>query len=273
MTADDISSISAHFSRAGRVADYTDSALPMNEARRDLVRRTVLGHVRPGSRVLEIGCGIGTLTAELAAAGMVCTAIDFSAEMIARAKAMIGSAAEVEQADLFDYSPKQKFAAVIANGVACYYRDKPRFLRHIAGLTEPDGLVAIVHRNALFNLFALNQGTIDFVADELLKDLPELARGRIAGELNAISGLAVPRLRDKSAELYRSAENPLDVADLYADAGFSVSDISYCFMHGAPPRLPVIDGMPGTAELQRRYENRWEGMFLGSQFLVVARRR
>jgi SAM-dependent methyltransferase len=273
MTADDISSITAHFSRAGRVADYTDSVLPMNEARRDLVRRTVLGHVRPGSRVLEIGCGIGTLTAELAAAGMACAAIDFSAEMIARAKAMIGSAAEVERADLFEFRPGRKFTAVIANGVACYYRDKPGFLRHIAELTEPDGLVAIVHRNALFNLFALNQGTIEFVADELLKDLPETARERIAGELNWISGLAVPRLRDQSAELYRSAENPLDVADLYADAGFSVSEIRYCFIHGAPPRLPAIDGMPGTAELQRRYENRWEGMFLGSQFLVVARRR
>jgi hypothetical protein len=157
--------------------------------------------------------------------------------------------------------------------VACYYRDKPRFLGHIAELTEPGGLAAIVHRNALFNLFALNQGTIDFVSEEILKDVPKLARQRIADELNQISGLAVPILRDQSAELYRSAENPLDIADLYADAGFSVSQIRYCFIHGAPPRLPAIDGMPGTAELQRRFENRWEGMFLGSQFLVVARHR
>jgi SAM-dependent methyltransferase len=273
MTNEDVSSISAHFSRAGRVADYVGSALPFNEARRDLVRRTVLAHLRPGSRVLEIGCGIGTLTAELADAGMACTAIDFSAEMIKRAKALVGAAAEVEQTDLFEYRPKQKFAAVIANGVACYYRDKPRFLGYIAKLAEPGGLVAIVHRNALFNLFALNQGTIDFMSDELLKDLPELARQRIADELNGISGLAVPTLRDQSAELYRSAENPLDVADLYTGAGFSVSEIRYCFIHGAPPRLPPVDGIPGTAELQRRYENRWEGTFLGSQFLVVARRR
>jgi SAM-dependent methyltransferase len=273
MMNEDISSISRHFSGADRVADYTDTTQPMNEARRDLVRRTVLGQVRPGIRILEIGCGIGTLTAELAAAGMACTAIDLSAEMIARAKALVGAAAEIEQADLFEFRPGRKFAAVVANGVACYYRDKPRFLRHIAELTEPNGLAAIVHRNTLFNLFALNQGTIDFVADELLKDLPEPARKRVAGELNAISGLAVPRLRDKSADLYRSAENPLDIADLYAEAGFSVSEIRYCFMHGAPPRLPSIDGIPATAELQRRYEDRWEGMFLGSQFLVVARRR
>jgi 2-polyprenyl-3-methyl-5-hydroxy-6-metoxy-1,4-benzoquinol methylase len=273
MTNEDESSIAAHFSRAGRVADYSDTVLPFNEARRNLVRRTVLHHVRPGSRILEIGCGIGTMTAELIAAGMACTAIDFSAEMIKRAKSLIGTAAEVEQTDLFEYKPGKKFAAVIANGVACYYRDKPRFLGHVAELTEPGGLAAIVHRNALFNLFALNQGTIDFVSEEILKDLPELARQRIADELNEIPGLAVPILRDQSAELYRSAENPLDVAALYADAGFSVSEVRYCFIHGAPPRLPAIDGIPGTAELQRRFENRWEGMFLGSQFLVVARRR
>jgi SAM-dependent methyltransferase len=273
MTNEDVSSISAHFSRAGRVADYSDTVLPFNEARRDLVRRSVLGHLRPGCHVLEIGCGIGTLTAELAAAGMACTAIDFSAEMIKRAKALVGAVAEVEQTDLFEYRPGQKFAAVIANGVACYYRDKPRFLGKIAELTEPDGIAAIVHRNAIFNLFALNQGTIDFVSEEILGDLPEPVRQRITDELNEISGLAVPTLRDQSAELYRSAENPLDVADLYAEAGFSVSEIRYCFIHGAPPRLSVIDGIPGTAELQRRYENRWEGMFLGSQFLVVARRR
>ncbi|HZR76032.1 class I SAM-dependent methyltransferase [Bradyrhizobium sp.] len=273
MTNEDTPSIFEHFSRESRVADYSDTALPLNEARRGLVRRAVLGHLSPGRPVLEIGCGIGTLTSELAAAGMTCTAIDFSAEMVKRAKALIGTAAKVEQTDLFDYKPELRFAAVIANGVACYYRDKPRFMRHVAELTEPGGLAAIVHRNALFNLFALNQGTVDFVAGELLKDLPELARRRISQELNAISGLAVPVLRDQSAELYRSAENPLNVAELYADAGFSVNEIRYCFIHGSPPRLSSVEGIPGTAELQRQYEDRWEGMFLGSQFLVLAKRR
>ena len=72
--------------------------------------------------------------------------------MIKHAKALIGGTAEVEQTDLYEYKSGKKFAAVIANGVACYYRDKPRFLGHIAELTEPDGLAAIVHRNALFHL-------------------------------------------------------------------------------------------------------------------------
>ena len=124
-----------------------------------------------------------------------------------------------------------------------------------------------------FSICLAKSGYHRFRVGQTSRDLPEPARQLIADELNGISGLAVPTLRDQSSELYRSAENPLNVADLYADAGFCVSEIRYCFLHGAPPRLPAINGIPSTAELQRRYENRWEGMFLGSQFLVVARRR
>ena len=59
MTNEDVSSISAHFSRASRVADYSHTVLPFNEVRRDLVRRTILAHLRPGSRVLEMDAESG----------------------------------------------------------------------------------------------------------------------------------------------------------------------------------------------------------------------
>lgn len=272
MTGDEILVISDHFSRESRVADYSGFPNPMNDARRGLVRRMVLGAVPPNSRILEIGCGIGTLTAELASTGMSCTALDISAEMIKQARKLIGDVARVEQADLFAYDATSKFDAVIANGVLPYYRDNLRFLRRVADLTEIGGVAVIMHRNALFNLFALNRGTIDFITDDLLGALPQDVRQRIAAELETIPGLAAPVGKDVSAELYRSAENPLSVANLYQAAGFSVREIRYCFMHGVPPRLPPLEGMPTTADLQLQYEQRWEGMFLGSQFVVLATR-
>lgn len=270
MTDAETELVSSHFSRANRVAEYLDSPNPMNEARRDLVRRMVLLSVPPGSEVLEIGCGIGTLTAELAAAGMACTALDLSAEMIRRAKKLLGGAAKIERGDLFDFMPSRRFAAVIANGVAPYYRDTHHFLRRIADLIEPGGIAAIVHRNALFNLFALNRGTVDFVADRLLEELPAPLRRHIAAAMTAIPGLAEPPHESSSSEIHRGSENPLIIADLYRVAGLKVREIRYCFIHGAPPRLALIDGMPDAVDLQHRYEQRWEGMFLGSQFLVLA---
>jgi SAM-dependent methyltransferase len=272
MTDDEILSISHHFSRQSRVADYSDSPDPMNDVRRGLIRRIVLAAVPSKGRILEIGCGIGTLTAELAAAGLSCTALDLSDEMIKQARKLVGDAARIEQADLFAYEPPRKFDALIANGVLPYYRDKPRFLQRVADLTEIGGVAVITHRNALFNLFALNRGTVDFITDDLLGALSRDVRKRIAAGLEAIPGLAAPVRKDASAELYRSAENPLSVAGLYQAAGLSVREIRYCFMHGAPPRLPAVEGVPNTADLQLQYEQRWEGMFLGSQFAVLAER-
>jgi 2-polyprenyl-3-methyl-5-hydroxy-6-metoxy-1,4-benzoquinol methylase len=273
MTDDETLSIASHFSRSGRVEDYLSRPDPMNAVRRDLVRRMALENARASSQILEIGCGIGTLTMELAGAGLSCTAIDLSPEMVERAKSLVGAAAKVEQANLFDYLPGSKFDVVIANGVLPYYRDKPRFLQRVADLLETPGVAIIIHRNALFSLFALNRGTIEFMTEELLAELPLQVRARIAEKLKAIPGLAEVPLQDVSAELYRSAENPLTVSDLYREAGLSLREIRYCFIHGAPPRLPGVAGVPDTAALQRRYEKGWEGMFLGSQFAALATRR
>jgi SAM-dependent methyltransferase len=260
-----------HFARPERVGEYLDAPEPMNEARRDLVRRLVLANVPPKSPVLEIGCGIGTLTADLVASGMICTAIDLSPEMVRVARQTLGGNAEVQQADVFDYAPRGTFAAVVANGVAPYYRDQQRFLHLLAALAGPKGIVVVGHRNALFNLFALNRGTIDFIANDLLPDLAPDLRQRVVDELSAaIPGLQQPLRGGSSAGIYRSAENPLTIAESYRAAGLAVREIRYCFIHGAPPRLPAAGAMPSVGELQHIYEQRWQGMFLGSQFVVLA---
>jgi ubiquinone/menaquinone biosynthesis C-methylase UbiE len=45
--------------------------------------RAIAGHIPPGSEVLEIGCGTGGLTAELAGRGCRVTAVDRSPQMLA----------------------------------------------------------------------------------------------------------------------------------------------------------------------------------------------
>jgi len=265
--------IVAHFSDPGRVAEYLVAPDAMNEARRDLVRRMVLSHVAAGSRVLEIGCGIGALTAELVTAGMLCTAVDSSPEMIRHARDLVGTKATIELRDFFDETLPGQFAAVIANGVAPYYRDTAGFLKRVCSLLQPGGVAFIVHKNALFNLFALNEGTIDFLKENLLAEFPATFKDHVSDELYKIPGLPEPRKSSSSAKLLRVQENPLTAEELYADAELAVRDLRYCFIHATPPRIRASDTKIDIGSLQTKYERRWEGMFLGSQFLVVASRR
>jgi 2-polyprenyl-6-hydroxyphenyl methylase/3-demethylubiquinone-9 3-methyltransferase len=52
----------------------------------ELRRKFLLGHVRRGERVLDVGCGEGLLTSELAQAGAEVLGIDVAEEPLARAR-------------------------------------------------------------------------------------------------------------------------------------------------------------------------------------------
>jgi 2-polyprenyl-3-methyl-5-hydroxy-6-metoxy-1,4-benzoquinol methylase len=52
----------------------------------DLRRSFLLGHVRAGERVLDVGCGEGRFAAELAAAGAQVVGLDVAAEPLRRAR-------------------------------------------------------------------------------------------------------------------------------------------------------------------------------------------
>jgi SAM-dependent methyltransferase len=65
-----------------------------------LRKRLVKERVRPGMRVLEIGCGTGQLSVQMAAAGARVTAIDASGAMLAEAQARVQAAGCQERVEL-----------------------------------------------------------------------------------------------------------------------------------------------------------------------------
>lgn len=73
--------------------------------------------LRPGMRLLDQGCGIGSLAVPLAGAGMDVTGIDQSAAYVAEARAAAaaaGVAARFEQADARSYRPDRPMDAVVS---------------------------------------------------------------------------------------------------------------------------------------------------------------
>ncbi len=67
----------------------------------------------PGEQVLDVGCGTGHLTAEIADSGAEVVGIDASAEMVARPRRL--SDPHVRAADVRSYTADRPFDAVFSN--------------------------------------------------------------------------------------------------------------------------------------------------------------
>ena len=83
---------------------------------RVLERVIELAAIEPGMEVLELGPGTGNLTARLAERGAAVWALDFSAEMLARARARVPAAHFAQVHLLGDYPPDfhRPFDAVVS---------------------------------------------------------------------------------------------------------------------------------------------------------------
>jgi SAM-dependent methyltransferase len=104
-------------------------------------------HLRPGMSLLDVGCGPGTITADLAARlapGRV-VGIDPAPEAVAQARAALGAgpvAARIELGDIRTFSTEERFDVVHAHQVLQHVQDPVEVLRAMAARCVPGGLVA-----------------------------------------------------------------------------------------------------------------------------------
>ncbi|MFJ4466081.1 class I SAM-dependent methyltransferase [Streptomyces sp. NPDC089424] len=109
----------------------------------------LLGSLKPHMRILDIGCGPGTITADLAALvpqGHV-TGADRAPEVLERARATAAGRAltnidfEVADVHALDH-PDETFCVVHAHQVLQHVGDPVGALREMARVTKPGGIVA-----------------------------------------------------------------------------------------------------------------------------------
>jgi SAM-dependent methyltransferase len=91
---------------------------------------------QPGERVLDLGCGNGTLTTQIAARGALVLGVDASAEMVTAARER-GLSAEVR--DAADLSFDGEFDAVFTNAVLHWIPDLDAVLRAVRRALKPGG--------------------------------------------------------------------------------------------------------------------------------------
>jgi trans-aconitate methyltransferase len=93
---------------------------------------------REGERILDLGCGTGHLTREIAARGAEVIGIDRSPDMIAQAKRLYPDL-RFEITDATDFQFAEPFEAVFSNAVIHWIRDQDALLASIHRALKPGG--------------------------------------------------------------------------------------------------------------------------------------
>jgi S-adenosylmethionine-dependent methyltransferase len=126
--------------------------------RQELVARQLDRELPPApGRIIDLGCGQGTQALRLARRGYEVTAVDTSADLLARFErdlaaesAGVRSRVRVERALIEDYAERagvSRFPAALCHGVLMYLADPEPVLQAIAAMTAPGGVVSLLLRN------------------------------------------------------------------------------------------------------------------------------
>lgn len=110
----------------------------------------LIEHLRPGFSLLDVGCGPGTITADLAALvapGHV-TAVDTAAEVVDEARRVVSERGldnvDVAVANVYDLRAAEgTFDVVHAHQVLQHLADPVRALREMRRVCKPGGIVAV----------------------------------------------------------------------------------------------------------------------------------
>lgn len=124
--------------------------------------RTVLDAARLGSarRVLDVGCGSGTLLAAAVTAGAEAVGVDISPAMVEAARDRVPAAtvvtADAQAADLTVLAPGAPFDRVVSRFGVMFFADPEAAFRNLRSAAAPDARLAFVcWRNEETRMFAL----------------------------------------------------------------------------------------------------------------------
>ncbi len=271
----------------GRGYSQTGPDYPANLYRLELAK-SIIATLPPG-RVLDAGCGTGRFLAHLAREGHDCAGCDFSAGMLARARANLAEVSSrpvrLVQAALHDLSmfEDESFDYVFALGVFPYIPEELESgsYRELRRVIRPGGIFVSAHENELFDLFTFNKYTLRFFDSNIFPLLAKRRDGLDLEDLRAkLASLIVhPDLpvntdpeRSGRDIIFTRPENPLVYGSKLTDYGFAQQDLLYYHFHALPPLLR--NGDRELEELSKQVElteaRAWQGMFLASTFLSVA---
>jgi len=132
---------------AGEIWNWESPAGKLRWARRV---KMIGSHLKPGMTILELGCGAGYFTKELAHSGAEIVAIDVSAELLEIAKANCSASNvryEIQNACALTY-PGATFDSVVGSSILHHLEIEPA-VREIYRVLKPGGTIYFTEPNML----------------------------------------------------------------------------------------------------------------------------
>ncbi len=132
---------------AGEIWNWEGPAGKLRWARRV---KMIGGHLKPGMTVLELGCGAGYFTKELARSGAEIVAIDVSADLLEIAKANCPASNvryEIQDACALTY-PDATFDSVVGSSILHHLQIESA-LREMCRVLKPSGTIYFTEPNML----------------------------------------------------------------------------------------------------------------------------
>jgi trans-aconitate methyltransferase len=185
-------------------ADYDDSHEFVTEYGRDLL---ALLDPEPGERVLDVGCGTGHLTAEIAAQGTDVVGIDAAPAMVDQARESHPDCT-FEVADVREWDPESTFDAVFSNAALHWIpdRDHDAVLATVVDALDDDGRFV-----AEFG----GQGNVAAITDALEAELHERGYDRTHPWYFPSIGEYTPRVEAQGMEVRQARlfDRPTELDD------------------------------------------------------------
>ncbi len=97
---------------------------------------------QPSERILDVGCGTGQLTAQIAETGASVVGLDNSPAMIEEARRLFPKL-EFKLADAHDFDVDESFDGVFSNAALHWINEPDKVVACIAGSLKPNGRMAV----------------------------------------------------------------------------------------------------------------------------------